>query len=94
MAARLQATVYPTQTGLEEDYQLYCGGLLRKFAYICAPFGFMRTSESTHLQADGSGGSRETSGTFVSLLSKHTLLTSRTGLSIASLGFRKVVSII
>lgn len=49
----------------------------------------MHTGESTHLKADGSGRSRETSGTFVSLLSKHTLLTSRTGLSVASLGLRK-----
>lgn len=49
----------------------------------------MHAGEWTHLQADGSGGSRETSGTFVSLLSEHTLLTSGTGLSIASLGFRK-----
>lgn len=40
----------------------------------------------TDLQTDGTRGSRETSGTFISLLPKHTLLTSGTGLSISSLG--------
>lgn len=40
---------------------------------------------SSHLKADGSGWSRETSRTLISLLSEQTLLTSGTRLSICTL---------
>lgn len=43
----------------------------------------------TNLKANGSRRTRETSGTFISLLSKHTLLTSGAGLSITSLVHEK-----
>lgn len=42
-----------------------------------------------YLQTDGTGKTWETTGALISLLPKHTLLTSRSGLSVTSLHKKK-----